>query len=103
MILRNLEMYRHDLKPDLVLDIEDNGVPVNFTSAVSVRAIGKKNGLVVVDRPAVGDLGTVTMEWQTGDTATPGTLTFEVEAIWPGAKPQTFRAGNKVVVLPDYA
>jgi hypothetical protein len=101
MITPNLEMRRGDLKPDLVLDVVDKGVLVDFTLATSVKVIGVKNGAVLFSRTATGDVGVVTMEWQAGDTATPGTITCEVEAMWPGAKPQTFRARNKVVVLPD--
>lgn len=102
MILQNMEMRRGDLKPDLVLDILDEGVPVDFSTATALRVLGTKNGTLVVNGTGTSDgPGVVRRPWQSGETATAGTYTFEVEAMWPGAKPQTFRAKNKVVIYPD--
>jgi len=105
----DLELRRGDLEPDLVLDVTARnpvtGIrgPVDFTLATAIRVLGKKNGTLLVDRSGIGTAdGVVTMSWEIADTATPGTITFEVEAMWPGARPQTFRATNKVVVLPDF-
>jgi hypothetical protein len=104
MITRDLEMRRGDLKPDLKVDVIDELGLVNFTLATAVRMIGVLNGVVLFDRPATStDLGVATMAWQTGDTDEPGTITVEVEAMWSGGKPQTFRTLNKVRVLPDLA
>jgi hypothetical protein len=110
MITRNLELRTGDLEPDLVLDIIARDPltnirgPVDFTLATAVRVIGRKNGATFIDRPGIGDPnGVVQMSWITADTLTPGTITFEVEAMWPGNRPQTFRADNKVVIYPDLA
>lgn len=103
MLVNDREIRQHDLLPDLVLDVEDRGVLVDFTLATAVKVIGVRNGTVLFNRTATGGIGTVTMAWQVGDTALPGTITCEIEAMWAGAKPQTIRARNKVRVLPDLA
>jgi hypothetical protein len=102
MIIPNLEMRRGDLKPDLVLDILDQGVPVDFTTATAIKVLGWKNGVLFINGTGTSpEPGVVKRLWTAPDTAVPGTITFEVEAMWPGGKPQTFRAKNKVVIYPD--
>lgn len=96
------EMRRGDLMPPLFIDVTDSDLPVDFSTASAVRVIGAQNGVKIIDRPATEiGLGWVRMDWQTADTDIPGTIIFEVEAMWPGAKPQTFRADNAVRVKPD--
>jgi hypothetical protein len=98
----DLVMRRGDLMPDLVIDLEDRGVVLPLSSAVSVSVIASRNGVMTFKRTATIDEDeAVRMQWLVGDTATPGTYVIEVEAMWPGAKPQTIRTDNKVRVLPD--
>lgn len=100
--MTDLEMRRGDLKPDLVIDLEDNGTPLPTAAATSVNVIAARNGTMVFKRAGIVDPdGSVRMEWQESDTATSGTYVIEVEIVWPGTKPQTIRTGNKVRVLPD--
>jgi hypothetical protein len=100
--MTDLEMRRGDLKPDLVIDLEDRGVVLPLVAATTVYVIGSKNGVMEFKRIATVDPDqAVRMEWQTSDTSTPGTYVIEVEAVWPGAKPQTIRTDNRVRVLPD--
>lgn len=102
MIATNLEMRRGDLKPDLVLYLDDDSGPIPVSIAVSASIVAWKNGALLFKRNAViAEDGQVTYEWQVGDTSTPGTLTVEVEIIWPGNKPQTIRAAGVVKILPD--
>lgn len=98
----DLVMRRGDLMPDLVIDLEDRGVVLPLSAAVSVSVIGSRDGVMAFKRAATIDADeAVRMAWLVGDTATPGTYVIEVEAMWPGAKPQTIRTDNKVRVLPD--
>lgn len=100
--MSNLEMRRGDLKPDLVVELDDRGVPLPLTSATTIYVIGQRNGVLLFKRSVapVAD-GLVRMEWETTDTATPGTIVVEVEVVWPGTKPQTIRSDDVVRVLPD--
>jgi hypothetical protein len=104
MIVENMRMRRGDLKPDLIVDLFDEDLDMDISLSLSTKVIGKKNGAVLFNRPGalVGD-SAVKMEWQAADTLTPGTISVEVEIMWPGNKPQTVRADNDVVVYPDYA
>lgn len=98
----DLVMRRGDLKPDLVVDLEDRGVVLPLGAATTVYVIASKDGVMAFKRAATIDPDeAVRMEWQAGDTSIPGTFTIEVEAVWPGAKPQTIRTDNRVKVLPD--
>jgi hypothetical protein len=102
MIVKNLELRRGDLKPDLVVDLEDDGALIPVTTAASMSVIGARNGVMLFKRAVPTDTdGIARMEWQAGDTATAGTITVEVEIVWPGTKPQSIRTGNTVKVLPD--
>lgn len=106
-------MYQGDLKPDYVVNLFDklpNGteVPVDLTTAEEVRVIGvvtPTNGTAtpLFDRPAssISNAGVVTMEWVDGDTDTVGLISTEVEVMWTGSKPQTFRPPELVKVLVD--
>lgn len=101
-----MTMYTGDLKPDLKITLSASD-PVNIDDAVSVRIIGERDGEIVIDRAptsteVVGDTSIVTMLWVDGDTDVPGTIAFEVEVIWPGPRPQTFRPRNGVTIAPDF-
>jgi hypothetical protein len=102
------EIYAGDLKPDLSISLTNHGAPLDLTSAVSIRIIGKRrsDGSIAFDRsPTTQDKvnGVVTMAWQTADTATADELLIEVEVTWPGTKPQTFHPSGVVRVRPAYA
>lgn len=64
----------------------------DLANASSIRVLGRKDGVLLVDRSATGTntSGHVWLDWQTGDTLDVGTIHFEVEVTWPGVKPQTF-------------
>lgn len=98
----DLEMRRGDLKPDLIVDLTDNDEPMDLSAATAVSIIAVRNGTQLFKREATSySTGMATLEWEVGDTASPGTLTVEVEVIWPGPKPQTIRPNGVVKVLPD--
>lgn len=99
-----MKIYRGDLKPDLVVTLTDGGVPINLTSAASIRLIGTRLGVVVIDVLVTGtSQGVVTYLWAEQDTAVIGDIDIEVEVMWPGDKPQTFRPRQRVEVVTDYA
>lgn len=114
-------MFRHDLKPDysvMLTDVETNSEgevvestrrAVDLSTATAVRVIGMitvPGGVPThkFDRSASGtdSEGNVTMEWQVGDTDTVGLLSTEVEVMWTGSKPQTFRPPELVQILEDF-
>lgn len=100
--MSNLEMRRGDLKPDLIIDLTDEGLVMPTTTASSISVVGAQNGAFLFKRPAVSDAdGMVRMEWTAPDTDTPGTIVVEVELVWPGAKPQTIRPDGVVKIYPD--
>lgn len=99
-----MKMYRNDLKPDLELTLTDGTTPVDLTVATSVRVIGIKDGVILINRTVTGTAeGVVTMQWQAADTAKVGRIEVEVEVTWPGSKPQTFRPASAVDIEADYA
>lgn len=102
-----MRMYTGDLKPDLQITVASRDEAVDLTTASSVRIIGVQDDLIIFDRApddidVVGDTTVLTMEWQTGDTDEQGRITFEVEATWPGTKPQSFRPPGGVDVWTDF-
>lgn len=100
--MNDLVMRRGDLKPDLIVDLDDRDVPLPLTSASSINMIGQRDGTLLFKRAVVAVVdGEARMEWEPTDTNVPGTIVIEVEVIWPGAKPQTIRCDNRVRVLPD--
>jgi hypothetical protein len=102
-----MRMYTGDLEPDLQVTLSSADGPVDITTASSVRVIGKRDDTIIFDRAPdatdiVGDTSVVTMEWVDGDTDDIGRITVEVEVLWPGVRPQTFRANGGVDVLRDF-
>lgn len=93
-----MQMKVHDLEPDLVMTVEDAAGVAHLADVVSWRIIGILRGEVVVDGapttttidPGNASKMTLTREWVAGETAKPGEMRIEVEAIWPGGRPQTF-------------
>lgn len=82
-----------DLLPPLVIDVTDNGNPVNMSSATSVHVVAEQGGTALfTDTSPVLDntAGTVTHAWSAGQTDTPGRIWIEVQVTWPGGKIQSF-------------
>jgi hypothetical protein len=99
---------QNDLEPSLRVQLLDLDDPVTtLGTATAIRCIvTTRDGLTelvnramsVVDAPN----GWVELVWQAGDTTTLGTFRFEVEVMWPGARPQTFPvAGYGRLVVHD--
>jgi hypothetical protein len=104
-VSNDMVMYQGDLKPDLRLVVTDQvapgspWLPVDLSAATSVVVRGRRSGSQTFEHSATGDAdGVVVMEWQAGDTAETGTTQIDVRVIWPGNKPQTFRAVGNVVI-----
>ena len=103
-------MKQGDLEPDLIIDITGPGGDLN--DVASWRVIGRLRGQalplfvdsnpgVVVD-PTDATKAAVTHTWVSGETATAGVLLLEVEATWPGGRPQTFpTTGFSMVRIGD--
>jgi hypothetical protein len=84
-----------DLEPPLAGTILDGTTPVNLTAATSVTAhIRRDDGTIISRAVTLGNQttapGTWTLPWVIGDLSCAGGYTVEVEAMWPGARPQTF-------------
>lgn len=81
-----MNMKRGDTKPDLVINCTSDGAAVDFTTATTVQVVCRRDGTAtpLFTRTATGAAdGSVTYEWQAGDTDTVGRLLFEVIATWP--------------------
>jgi hypothetical protein len=98
------EVKRGDLEPKLIIDISDPTETADLTGVVSWRVIGRMQGAsstlfvdtaptVVVD-PVNKWKAAVSHTWATVEVATAGLLLLEVEAMWPGSRPQTFPSGD---------
>lgn len=98
----------HDLLPPIQAALLSDAVPVDLTTALSVKFIMKLNGgtttkinsaAVVVD--AIN--GLVRYDWKSSDTDTPGNYQAEWEVTWPGPKKQTFPTltYHSIAVLAD--
>lgn len=104
--MTSMEIKRGDLEPDLVLIVEDADGETNLNAVVSWRILGTLHGeLVIDDAPDLIEVdagnaskATLTRAWVAGDTAAVGELRVEVEAMWPGSRPQTFPASGYGVV-----
>lgn len=99
-------MKQHDLEPDLTLVAEDAAGLTDLTLVGSWRVLATMLGApVFVDTaPAVTvdptnhARATIVHTWVAGETAAAGDLKVEVEAMWPGGRPQTFPASGAVTV-----
>ncbi|HEY9415894.1 MAG TPA: hypothetical protein VIQ30_14115 [Pseudonocardia sp.] len=99
---------QHDLEPPVVIDV--SGSAGDLTTVMSWKVIGKRgttvvftdaSPVVVVNDPPTS--AAITHNWVAGETDTAGVISIEVEATWPGDRPQTFpSSGYSVVrVEPD--
>jgi hypothetical protein len=96
-----LRMKRGDTAPPLRATITDNGAGVDLTPA-TLRVIGKRNGTTVFTHAVTGtDQGVIVMPWVDGDTSTPGLISIEIEATWPGGTVQTWPASGYLSVLVE--
>lgn len=96
-----MNIKRGDLKPELTIICTNEDGAVDFTSASSVQVVCRREGASapLFTRAASGDAnGTVTYEWQDGDTDTVGRLLVEVIVTWAGAAPQRFPATSYLPV-----
>lgn len=93
-----------DLLPQWRVTLYDGepvaGNEVDLSTANGVVIIGVMDGTKIIDRRAASSFngsGVVTMDWQAADTDTAGIIAFEVEVMWPGAKPQTFPVDDYLI------
>ncbi len=80
-----MQLKAGDRAPDLVIDLSGADGPADLTAATSVRVLGARAGVTIIDRPVVGTAqGELRMSLQAGDT-TPGVAGFEVgKPLTPG-------------------
>lgn len=84
---------RGDRDPSMVATLTDSGAAVDLTTATSVRIVGTRHGVVVVDVNQAGPgaaNGEVTLDWPVGSTDLLGLILFEYVVTWPSGKEQTF-------------
>lgn len=84
----------------------DSGAPLDVTSALNVRFIGRVNGNIVIDRgpddvEVNATLSTVFLDWAAGDTDVAGWLYIEVEVMWDVDHKETFRPSGAVYIAAD--
>lgn len=103
-----MKMYTGDLLPVLEITLSADD-PVDLTLADSILIIGRLNNKQTPlfsrapsTQNVVGDTTVLTMNWQVGDTVKAGEIKLEVEVLWPGDKPQTFRVEDCVQIFEDY-
>jgi hypothetical protein len=91
-----ITMKQGDTLPQLSITCTDDGAPVDLTTAVGIRVLGSRHGIIAFDYVGTGSaLGIVTAQWDAQDTAAVGIITVEVEVTWPaGGGVQTFPAGG---------
>ena len=93
-------MKQGDLEPDLIIDIADPTGTADLNDVASWRLVAKLRGAatplfvdtdpdVTVD-PEDASKAVIAHSWVAGETDTSGVVLVEVEAIWPGDRPQTF-------------
>jgi hypothetical protein len=99
---------QHDLEPPLVIDV--SGSAGDLSTVASWKVVGKRGSTVVFSDTdpdvVVNDPPTsavVSHSWAAGETDTVGVISIEVEATWPGDRPQTFPPSgyNVVRIEPD--
>ena len=94
-----------NLEPAVNVILRDSaGVPVDLTDAdgVTFRFSEKGSTAGLFDRAATIDspptAGSVTYNWQAGDTADAGKFQGEFTVSWPTARPQTYPASGYVSI-----
>lgn len=108
-----LTMKRGDLEPEMIITVEDMTGNADLAQVTAWRVIGRLNGTVIIDSPPTtvevdavnSSVAVLTRAWVAGDTDIAGVIQVEVEAAWPGGRPQTFPSGSygRVIILPDLA
>lgn len=107
-IVQPFRIKQHDLEPPLIIDCTGSSGDLNTVS--SWKVIGKRpDGTVVFtdNAPTVtvssATAAAVKHTWAGTETATAGKLRVEVQATWPGTRPQTFPPQGYVIVTiePD--
>jgi hypothetical protein len=96
-----MRMKAGDLLPALVIDLTDNQIPVNLTSATAVHVIGRQGTAQLFDdgSPTRDNTnGVVTHNWVAPQTDTPGRIWVRVEVTWPSSKIQTFPPFGELAV-----
>jgi hypothetical protein len=84
-----------DLEPALTGTALDGTAPVDLTAATAVMAhVRRSDGTTISRAVTLGNQstspGSWTLAWVTGDLVEAGGYTVEIEAMWPGSRPQTF-------------
>jgi hypothetical protein len=84
-----------DLERPLAGTALDGDVPVDLTTATATVAnIRRADGTVITRAVTLGNQttnpGTWSLPWVIGDLSCAGGYSCEVEATWPGTRPQTF-------------
>lgn len=116
MAVVKVEMYSNDLKPDLTVRLERETaygsgtyVPVDLSDATALRVIATlPEGSVWINRDVLATStagltnGLVTMLWEPPDTDLVGILRIEIEVMWPGDKPETFRPAQVYLFKSDW-
>lgn len=92
-----IKMKRNDTRPQLILTLERNGVPVDLTGAVSAKFLMKVGNQPTISKTAAfatdRTSGKVQIGWSPTDTAQVGEYDVEVEVTWatgPPAAVETF-------------
>lgn len=89
---------RGDLRPNWTATLYDGLVPVDLTSADSIRVMLQFPSGIVDERVVTGNAeGLISMAWLAGDTDVVGDILAEVEVTWPTDKPQTFPVDDYLV------
>lgn len=105
--MSEFKIKRGDLEPPLVIDI--SGSTGDLNGVVGWRVIARMGALLVFDDGAPDvditspTAAVVTHTWNDGETDVVGTMSVEVEAMWPDDRPQTFKpcGYNTVQVCQD--
>lgn len=99
-----------DLEPSLELTLTDEatsaGVDLSNAEEVLLTMTARDGTVVIDERPidvTAAENGEVSMDWESGDTATAGIYAVTAKVIWPGDRPQTFPAKGNVTVYIDQA
>lgn len=106
-----ITLKQHDLEPSpkatLLRGTGSTAAPIDLTTAIAVTAVLRPvSGGTPIRRAATIESaanGSVSFQWQTGDTDTPGAYFHEWEITWPGNRPQTVPHSkyNVIVIEAD--
>jgi hypothetical protein len=94
-------LYQGNLQPEFTTVLTDeDGLPLDLSTATGVEVIGRIDGEIVVDHDlvdagvVVDNAGNLTLIWSGSDTAALGLMTLEVLITWPD--------GPQTIVLDEY-